>query len=87
MAIPFVDMRSWMFNKSLAPGETQTFTFTLKPVLVGHFSGDVDVCNSNQDFVTLLADVVVRNKVGGKHDAEPKANNPVEEKKVPAETP
>lgn len=65
MDVPFVDQRAWMFSHTLAPGETKTFTFTLNPVLVGHYSGDVDVCNPNQDFNTLLADVVVRATTAG----------------------
>lgn len=53
-------MRSWEFGLAVSPGDSQDIQFKLKAVKEGHFSGDVDVCNPNQDFVTLLADTVVR---------------------------
>jgi len=65
MDVPFVDQRAWIFSHTLAPGASKAFTFTLNPVLVGHYSGDVDVCNPNQDFNTLLADVVIRTATTG----------------------
>ena len=60
MHLPFVNQRSWTFSRMLAAGEACSVSFTLKPVVAGHFSGDVDVCNPNQDFTTLFADVVVK---------------------------
>ena len=54
-------MRSWEFGNELAPGESLEVRFTFLAVKEGHFSGDVDVCNPNQDFSTEIADVVVRN--------------------------
>lgn len=60
MHVPFLAQRSWEFGKAVAPGESLSVTFHLKPVTEGHFSGDVDVCNPNQDYKTLLADVVVK---------------------------
>jgi hypothetical protein len=58
--VPFVDQRSWSFDRAIPPGESLTVNFTLKPVVEGRFSGDVNVCNPNQDFKTLLADIIVR---------------------------
>jgi hypothetical protein len=52
--------RSWSFDQAVEPGGTLEVRFELKAVQEGHFSGDVDVCNPNQDFTTLVADVVVR---------------------------
>jgi hypothetical protein len=60
--VPIVNQRSWGFGKRVSPGKVFSVTFTLKAVADGHFSGDVDVCNPNQDFKTLLADVVVTKK-------------------------
>ena len=54
--------RTWEFGKPLASRQTFSVTFTLRPAAPGHFSGDVNVCNPNQDFKTLLADVVVTKK-------------------------
>ncbi|MHC4248606.1 MAG: hypothetical protein ACYS9X_05700 [Planctomycetota bacterium] len=62
-SVPIVDQRSWTFGKAIPPGESHSVTFHLRPVSEGHFSGDVDVCNPNQDFKTLLADVVVKKGV------------------------
>jgi hypothetical protein len=58
--IPFLDQRSWAFGRSIAAGERLEVTFSLRPIEPGHFTGDVDVCNPNQDFSTVYADVVVR---------------------------
>ena len=44
-------------------GHKRTITLDSIDVDVGHFSGDVDVCNPNQDFKTLLADVVIKNRI------------------------
>ena len=46
------------------PGETRSVTFQLRPVAEGRYSGDVDVCNPNQDFQTLLVDD--KDRLGGK---------------------
>ena len=56
-------MRSWDFGKSVAPGESVKIQFRLKAIQEGHFSGDIDVCNPNQDSTTLIADIVVRKEV------------------------
>lgn len=55
--------RTWGFGKPVAPGASLSVTFLLKPVAEGRFAGDIDVCNANQDFKTLLADVVVKKQV------------------------
>jgi hypothetical protein len=60
--IPLLDQRTWQFNRRLGPGEQLDVTFNLRPVLLGRFTGDVDVCNPNQDFSTVFVDVVVREK-------------------------
>jgi hypothetical protein len=52
-------MRTWSFGKEVGIGETVEVHFTLKAVVAGHFSGDIDVCNPNQNFSTAVADVVV----------------------------
>jgi|GEM_PF-1767834 len=62
--------RSWFFERSVDPGESLEVRFELKAVMEGHFSGDVHVCNPNQDVKTLIADVVVR-----KEDANEPENN------------
>ncbi|ABW67191.1 hypothetical protein [Desulfosudis oleivorans] len=61
--IPIINQRSWDFGTVIQPNESLPVTFRLKPVTEGHFSGDVDVCNPNQDFKTLLADVVVKKEL------------------------
>lgn len=58
--VSVASQRSWGFGTVVAPGGSLAVTFRLKPVLEGHFSGDVDVCNPNQNFTTVLADVMVR---------------------------
>jgi uncharacterized protein (DUF58 family) len=58
--IPIFDQRSWTFGESVMPGGTLSVTFHLRAVQAGHFSGDIDVCNPNQNCTTLLADVVVK---------------------------
>jgi len=57
--IPFTDQRSWTFNHEVLPEQSLSINFELKAVQAGHFSGEIDVCNPNQDFRTLYADVLV----------------------------
>lgn len=52
--------RCWIFSQQVEPGESVTVTFLLKAVQLGHYSGDIDVCNPNGDCKTLLADVMVK---------------------------
>lgn len=51
--------RTWEFNQAVQPGEMVEVTFTFRAVQPGHYTGDVDVCNPNQDFKTVFADVMV----------------------------
>lgn len=60
MHLPLFNMRSWEFSKSVPPGESIVVNFELKSVRKGRFTGDVDVCNDNQDFQTLYADIIVK---------------------------
>ncbi len=60
MEIPIVDQRSWTFDVEVQPGGSTSVIFELRSVMEGHFVGDVDVCNPNQDYQTLIADVVAR---------------------------
>lgn len=55
-----LNQRSWGFEQAIQPGQGVTVTFTLKAVEKGHFSGDIDVCNSTQDCTTVIGDVVVQ---------------------------
>ncbi|MHC5055050.1 MAG: hypothetical protein ACYTKD_10080 [Planctomycetota bacterium] len=63
--VPLLDQRSWSFGEEIAPGESHSVTFNLRPVSEGRFTGDVDVCNPSQDYKTLLADVVVKKAAPG----------------------
>ena len=51
--------RSWEFRNSVSPGETLNVTFTLTALKQGHYVGDVDVCNPNQDFTTVIPNMDV----------------------------
>jgi hypothetical protein len=57
--LSILDQRSWSFGTEVKPGDSMTVSFLLKPLSPGHFSGDLDVCNPNQDFKTLMVDLVV----------------------------
>lgn len=63
-------MCEYLVRKDVQPGESLAVTFRLKSIAGGRFSGDVDICNPNQDFTTLFADVVVK---------EERSNNRVDE--------
>lgn len=58
--LPFLDQRSWAFEKVVPPGGSMAVTFTLRPVTEGRFTGSVDVCNPKQQFKSLFADVIVK---------------------------
>ena len=62
--VPSCNMRSWEFGKTVLPGQSITISFELKPVAKGRFMGDIDICNPNQDFVTLYADIIIK-ETGG----------------------
>ena len=53
-------MQSWEFGRSVPPGQSVKVRFTLQAIQEGRFTGDVDICNPNQDFNTVIADVTVR---------------------------
>jgi hypothetical protein len=72
-SVPLMDQRSWDFGEPVGPGKSLTVKFTLKPVSEGRFSGAVDVCNPNQDFESLFADVVVKKTLSSK---PPEATQP-----------
>jgi hypothetical protein len=70
--VPIANQRSWDFGTIVQPGGSISVAFQLRAVTQGHFSGDIDVCNPNQDFKTLLADVVVKkNALPSKPPATP----------------
>ncbi|NLX60454.1 MAG: hypothetical protein GXY74_15365 [Phycisphaerae bacterium] len=56
---PELDQRSWAFHTPVAAGGQMTVTFHLRPLAAGHYSGNIDVCNPNQDYVGMFADIVV----------------------------
>lgn len=60
--LPFLDQRSWIFEQWVSPGDEYDVTFKLKPLEAGHFTGNVDVCNSNYDWKSLYADIVVEDE-------------------------
>lgn len=51
--------RCWNIGESVSPGETLTVRFTLKAVKQGHYVGNIDVCNANQDFTTVIPNIDV----------------------------
>ncbi len=62
----YLRRRSWAFGQSVAPGESLVVRFELRAVQEGRFSGNVEVYNPNQDFRTLLADVIVERDLPNK---------------------
>ncbi|TLD72005.1 hypothetical protein FEM03_04580 [Phragmitibacter flavus] len=65
-------LKSWSFGSELQPNESIDIKFTLKAIKVGRFEGEIDVCNPNQDFITLFADIIVNETKSG--SAEPSPN-------------
>ena len=59
MHIPLVGGRSWDFGTAVTSGGTMTVKFRLRALATGRFAGDVDVCNTSQDYTTNVADVIV----------------------------
>ena len=51
--------RSWAFTDTVAAGDSLDVVFTLKAVREGHYVGDIDVCNPNQDFTTVIPNIDV----------------------------
>lgn len=62
MRIPVVDQRSWSFGKAVPSQGALQVSFTLRPLKAGHYTGNVEVCNPNQDCTSLYADIAVRAK-------------------------
>ena len=58
-SMDFFGQRSWSFTESVAPGETLEVTFRLTATEQGHYVGDIDVCNPNQDFTTVIPNMDV----------------------------
>lgn len=54
--------RSWDFTRKVAVADSWDIQFNLKAVSAGHWSGDVDLCNPNQDCTTLIADMGVNDE-------------------------
>jgi hypothetical protein len=57
--VPIDNSLSHVFNKSIGPGETETFTFSLRAEKPGIFRGDVDVCEGAR-FTTATVQTVVK---------------------------
>jgi hypothetical protein len=58
-AIPFLEQRTWSFGRELpAAGELEV-RFELRAVEAGRFSGNVEVCNPEQDCPGQFVDLVV----------------------------
>ena len=54
--------RTWTFERSVRsvePGDHLPVTFRLKALQQGQFSGDIDVCNANRDYETVVARIHV----------------------------
>jgi hypothetical protein len=58
--IPVIDQRSWSFGRPVPSKGTTRVSFTLRPLKPGHYTGNVEVCNPNQDCTGAYADVAVR---------------------------
>jgi hypothetical protein len=57
--VPLLKQRTWNYGHKIQPGGSLVVTFQIKAVSPGRFSGDIDVCNPQQNFISLLADVIV----------------------------
>jgi hypothetical protein len=62
MRIPFLDQRSWFFERDVQPGDSLAVTFTLSPLQAGVPVGNVEVCNAAVDCIPVSFDIEV---VGG----------------------
>ncbi len=58
--ISLFNMRSWEFAKIVPPGESIIANFELKPVSEGRFMGEIDICNTNENYKALYADIIVK---------------------------
>jgi hypothetical protein len=59
--IPMDGGRTYDFDRTIPPGETNIFVFNLRAKNVGNFSGDVDVCEGMR-FLTMVAETEVVGK-------------------------
>lgn len=46
--IPIIEYESYTFEKTIAPGEELTVTFTVTALEIGAYSGEVDICINNE---------------------------------------
>ena len=56
--IPVIDQRSWSFDKPVPTDERLVVTFDLRCINAGHFTGNIDACNPNNDCASMFVDVV-----------------------------
>jgi hypothetical protein len=64
IALPLLDQRTWSFDRELPASGTLIVTFELRPVEAGRFTGNVEVCNPQQDCPGFFVDVLVKPPVG-----------------------
>ena len=53
-SMQFFGQQTWSFGTRVEPGESLTVYFELKALKAGRFTGDVDVCNPNQDWHSMV---------------------------------
>lgn len=68
-------IRTWEFGIPVAPGDSTEIRFEFRAVEEGRFSGDLDVCNPNQDWKTLVPDIVVKRETPDEAPAEMPADS------------
>jgi hypothetical protein len=61
MHVPVDNSRSFTFGVQIPPGESRTFSFTLRAEKAGLYRGDVDVCEGAR-FITGMAQTSVKEK-------------------------
>ena len=54
-----IGQQSWSFTETVGPGEEFNVTYRLKARRPGHYVGDIDVCNPNQDWTTVVPNIDV----------------------------
>ena len=50
---------SHFYSDTLTPGEKREYRFEMKAAAVGSWSGDVDCCTADEDFVTIITSIEV----------------------------
>ena len=53
--------KSWDYGTELAAGQNLDIVYKFRAVKPGSYSGDVDICNPQQDFTTVVAKIEVGN--------------------------